>query len=284
MQKADVRKLTESQETLLIALWARATEAGHPEPILRDDRAVELFESIDYPFEKFVEGNTRYIGFCIRAAIFDRLVRRFLEEHPSGTVVEIGAGLDTRFDRLDNGTVRWFDLDLPDAMEVRRGLIEETPRRKFLGTSVVEPEWLDELADVDPSEVLFIAEGVLYFVPGEEVSALFTRLADRFPGAKVLFDCMSPLYLMANNIVHPLDGVKLLWSVGRRRDIERWDPRLEIEEFIGFGDAPYYDRNMLDRLSWYQRLGRRFYPPARNMFRICQVHLAEEATWRRKPR
>ena len=276
MQKVDVGKLTQSQETLLIALWARATEARHPTPILKDEKAVELLESIDYRFKKFVEANTPYIGFCIRAAICDRFVRKFLEDHPSGTVVEIGAGLDTRFDRLDNGTVRWFDLDLPDAMQVRERLIPQTPRRTFLGTSVTEPEWVRTVAETEPSDILFVAEGVLYFVDPQEVAALFTRLADHFPGATFLFDCMSPLYRLANNLTHPLD-VKLLWAISRRSELERLDPRVKLEEYIGFGDPPHYDKNMMARFPWYQRLGRRFFPSARHMFKICQVKLTGDS-------
>jgi O-methyltransferase involved in polyketide biosynthesis len=38
------------------------------------------------------------------AAILDGWVRRFIAQHPTATVVELGTGLNTRFDRLDNGT------------------------------------------------------------------------------------------------------------------------------------------------------------------------------------
>jgi hypothetical protein len=34
-------------------------------------------------------------------------VRRFLVEHPEGTVVALGEGLETQFWRVDNGLVRW---------------------------------------------------------------------------------------------------------------------------------------------------------------------------------
>ncbi|MEG3847795.1 hypothetical protein QT971_12285 [Microcoleus sp. herbarium19] len=38
----------------------------------------------------------------------------------SGIIVEIGCGLNTRFERVDNGQVRWFDLDMPDSIAVRK--------------------------------------------------------------------------------------------------------------------------------------------------------------------
>jgi O-methyltransferase involved in polyketide biosynthesis len=44
--------------------------------------------------------------------------------------VHIGCGLDTRFDRVDNGQVVWYDLDLPLVIGLRRKLIPETSLRR----------------------------------------------------------------------------------------------------------------------------------------------------------
>ena len=49
-----------------------------------------------------------------RTILLDQMVGAFLEEHPDATVVNIACGLDTRVYRLDNGQVRWYNLDLPD--------------------------------------------------------------------------------------------------------------------------------------------------------------------------
>lgn len=50
----------------------------------------------------------------LRTVILDTWVRDFLAGHPAGTVVDIGTGLNSRFERVDNGQVHWIDLDLPD--------------------------------------------------------------------------------------------------------------------------------------------------------------------------
>lgn len=36
----------------------------------------------------------------------------------------LGCGLDTTFERVDNGLLQWYDLDLPDAVELRKGTFE----------------------------------------------------------------------------------------------------------------------------------------------------------------
>jgi O-methyltransferase involved in polyketide biosynthesis len=32
----------------------------------------------------------------------------------------MGCGLDNRFERVDNGKIRWFDVDLPGSIAVRK--------------------------------------------------------------------------------------------------------------------------------------------------------------------
>ena len=71
------------------------------------------------------------MAWIMRSLCIDETVRIFLEKYPQGTIVNIGCGLDTTFDRIDNGTVRWYDLDLPDVIELRRQFIGETERRSY---------------------------------------------------------------------------------------------------------------------------------------------------------
>ena len=101
------------QETLLIPLWARAAELQQPDPIICNSKSAEILEAIDYDFDKFATAKNSQIGNCLRGLILGNWVRTYLKEYPQGLIVEIGAGLNTRFERVDNGKVRWFDLDLP---------------------------------------------------------------------------------------------------------------------------------------------------------------------------
>ena len=273
MSRIDVGQLSSAQESLLIPLWARAAEASHSAPIIRDEKAVELVEAIDYPFERFANAGVDSVGFCLRGTIIDRLVQRFLESSPTATVVEIGAGLDTRFDRLDNRQASWIEVDLPEAMGIRKKLFQETDRRCMIGASALENEWLDSISESGPTSIMFVAEGMLYFLPPEQVRRLFLRLADRFPGSRFVFDSQSPLFLRFNNFKQPVAGAKMLWALRRQKEIERWDPRYVVEESIGFGDPRYYQQSHLRRLPLLQRAAQRLWPPSRHMFRISQVRL-----------
>ena len=96
--KAD--KLSGVPETMLITLWAKATETNRPDALLRDPKAVEIMNRIDYDFTKFRGGTMSQVGCCIRADLIDREAKKFLEAHPDAVVIQLGAGIDARYDRL----------------------------------------------------------------------------------------------------------------------------------------------------------------------------------------
>ncbi|KLO29073.1 methyltransferase [Mycolicibacter heraklionensis] len=177
--------LGEVQETLLIPLYGRARDNAKRHPILHDARAAELVDDLDYDFARFRGGSLP--GSVLRTAIFDVWVRQFLRDHPSGTVVEIGTGLNTRFERVDNGRLRWFDLDLPDTIELRRRYFADTERRTMLAGSVLETDWFDAVAAA-PAPYLFVAEAVLLYFPEDQARGAIRNLAARFPGSHLVVD------------------------------------------------------------------------------------------------
>ena len=272
--KLSVDRLIGAQETLLIPLWARAVESSRPNPILEDPKAVEIVASLDYDFSRFGAGGAS-VGCCLRARIIDGWIRKFLDEHPQGPVVEIGAGLDTRFERLDNGQVRWFDLDLPGAMEVRRRFFQETPRRSFFSGSVLEPDWIGPVAQAAHGPIALTAEGVLYYLSEAQVKQLFSTLADRFPGCLLAFDTYSPAALRYSNrcdLVGRTSG-RLVWAIARPESIEAWDRRYKLVESIAPWDSPQHGLPHRDRLPLLLRILHRMFRSARRGYWLNLVRL-----------
>ena len=174
------------QETLFIPLAARARETRKTRAVLRDPKAVELAESIEFDAGKYGRGASALVV-ILRTAIFDVWVRSFVAAHPDGTVVEIGTGLNTRFERAGNGTIHWIDMDLPDTIELRRKFFTDTERRQMIAASVTDEDWLETVADL-PGPYFFISEGVLAYLTEQQVTRAVTRIAQCFPGAYLAFD------------------------------------------------------------------------------------------------
>lgn len=181
-------RLDDVPETLLWTLHQRATEAARPDAVIRDPVAVDLVARIDFPFaERFGTGGLGQWQ-ALRARAFDGQVRRFLAASPGATVVALGEGLETGFWRVDEGTVRWLGVDLPQAIALRSRLLPPSDRRRDVACSATDPAWMDR---VDPARpVLITAQGLLMYLEPAEVHGLLAAAAARFPGAPFVFDAV----------------------------------------------------------------------------------------------
>jgi len=129
------------EETLLVPLWGRAKFSRENPSLLNDTKAIELVEQLDYDFSRF-EKNLGVLGNLMLAAIakhIDDKTREYIVEHPKASVIDLGAGLDTTYYRVDNGSIHWYDLDLPAVIDLRRRLIPETARSTCIAKSLLDP-------------------------------------------------------------------------------------------------------------------------------------------------
>jgi O-methyltransferase involved in polyketide biosynthesis len=275
MSKSRKVDLGAVQETLLIPLWARAFETRRAEPLLRDAKAAELVTAIDYDFGKFAKGKASQVGCCLRASVIDGWVRKFLARHPRGMIVEIGVGLDTRFERAGSSESQWFELDLPDVIELRSRFFQETPRRRFIRQSVLSTDWIAEV-EAASQPVMFVAEGVVMYFEEEQVKGLFSMLADHFPGSALAFDALSPLMVRMQKRHDTISQTSAVfrWGIEDVVEIEGWDSRCTIEESVRFHDlAKRHIRRfpLKMRASWF------FWPAMRRGYGIHLARLGSPA-------
>lgn len=184
-------KLGPVQETLLIPLYGRALETRRKNGLLRDEKATAITDVLNYDFSKWRKTSSP-LGACLRTVMFDEYVQAFLVQHPTGTIVEIGCGLNTRFERIDNGHATWFELDLPDSMALRRQFFDDEPRRTMLDASVLDMEWMTQVAATG-GPWCFVSEAVLIYLDEQEVETVIRNLAARFSGSWLVMDTASQL-------------------------------------------------------------------------------------------
>ena len=182
------------EETMLGPLWARATYSKLYPELLDDQQAIQIVEKIDYDFTEIAKylGEWRSLGLLVRARSFDKAIEEFIIHHPNASVINIGCGLDTTFSRVDNGTLKWYNLDLPDAIAYRNQFIPENSRTKNISKSVFDYSWVDE-GDIKIEDgAIFFAGGFVYYFEEEEICELITFLAEKFPGGEFIFDEEEP--------------------------------------------------------------------------------------------
>lgn len=178
-------------ETMLMPLWNRAADAAGPDPLLIDPMATELVRRIDYDFRaRFGKPS---ITHAIRARFSDELIREFLARRPAAQVVALGEGLETQFWRVDNGSVEWISVDLPEAIEVRRRLLPPHPRNILIEGSALDLAWRRVISTRAP--VFVIAAGLLMYFERTQVVSLLRQLAEHCDGGELFFDTIPPLVL-----------------------------------------------------------------------------------------
>lgn len=215
--------------TLLATLYLRAWESRQERHILGDHYAAAALDRIDYDFSSFKrklqpQGNQYLVA--LRARQLDEWSINFLALHPDATVLQLGCGLDSRMLRLaPPAPARWFDVDIPKVIDVRRQLYPERDGYQTIGSSVTDPDWLDQVPADRP--VLVVAEGLLMYLKEDEVRDLLQRLTDRFDSGQLIFDGIAPWLVRLSKIGH--------WGVGDGHQLEKWNPRLHLVEQVSFG-------------------------------------------------
>jgi len=244
-------------ETLLMTLYIRAMESQRPDALIKDEKAVALVTQMSYDFDRIRQikmDEDDKVTVILRNREFDRYVRDFLARHPEAVVVHIGCGFDSRFERVDNGRVEWYDLDLPDVIELRRKLIgDEGKRYHLLGCSAFDSAWLDTVSAHRQRPFLFLAEGVLMYFEEAQVKSLVLMLRDHFPGAELVIDAFSPFLVRANNLRLSITkfGARYHWGLKRGQELERWGDSIRLLDEWGYFDRP---EPRLDHIRWMRHI------------------------------
>jgi O-methyltransferase involved in polyketide biosynthesis len=195
--------------------------------------------------------------------MFDLWVEEFLAHHPKTCVLHLGCGLDSRVYRVNpSPDVLWFDVDYPEIIELRQRLFPERAGYQMIGSSVTETGWLEQVPADRPT--LIGAEGLMYYLRGEEVQALVKHMVDRFPSGQIMFDAISRLYLkmQKTNVGISATGARMWWGINDPHELEQWDPRIKLITNLSVMDKDFPNikkmsggmRAMLRSLAWIPAL------------------------------
>ena len=230
-------KLEGVAETLLTTLYVRAKDAAAPKSVLHDTKSAEIAAMLDYDFAQFKHAWASYYGVLARAKTIDAQIRKFLAAHPGSVVVSVGSGLDTRFSRVDDGSVLWYDLDFPEVIAWRKQLFEGNPRVHCIAKSALDPSWTQDV-ETDGRPLLIVSEGVLMYLDESDVQRFLHILTDGFAAFTAYFDLIST-YTQKQSKRH--DMIKNMnapfrWGVKDGSEVVRLEPRLRQIGLINFTD------------------------------------------------
>jgi O-methyltransferase involved in polyketide biosynthesis len=211
--------LKNEMETLIIPLYGKAkmSEIG----VFKDSYAEEAIDKLDYNYSRLKIQNKTQVMLAMRAAIIDGFTKDFISENPNCLVLHLGCGLDARFMRLGIQIEKWYDLDFPEVIDIKRQLYSETENYKYISSSVTDLRWIDGI-EVIENKVLVIAEGLFMYLSESEIKALFRVLKSKFKSYTIIFDAYSKLTAKSSKN-HPSlkkTGATIKWGVDNPWEIE----------------------------------------------------------------
>jgi O-methyltransferase involved in polyketide biosynthesis len=258
--------------TSLITLYCHAIDTRSDNPILADAKSVEIAAALDRMLARSEEPLARtlvsrtldksiVIHIAIRAKKYDEYVRDFLSRYPDGVVVNIGCGLDSRFLRIDNGRVVFWDLDLPEIIAIKKDFFTENDRYHLVASSVLDYGWMAQVRR-HKGPFLFMAEGVFMYLDGEDVRSLVLELKKTFPGSELVCEVENSFWLgpLTKKMVsyklqrqfHLGKGALFRSGIRDSREMEQWDSGIRFLDDWSYFDS---DEQKLGLLRLFRHIG-----------------------------
>lgn len=214
-------KLSGVPETMLQTLYARAAYSKKENHKFYDEKSIEIVSAMNYDFSNAKKDTAMSSGVIARTILLDRLVGDFIQENPHGTVINIACGLDTRFYRLDNGKVRWYNIDLPETIEVRGMFLEERERVTMHGISAMDESWA-KVIEPTKEPILVVIEGLTMYLTEGDVKQILTIIDKHFQNVQVIMETMNPFvvkHIKEKSIES--SKAKFTWGLKSGRELEK---------------------------------------------------------------
>jgi O-methyltransferase involved in polyketide biosynthesis len=231
---------TPLEDSLFLTLYARALDHRRDHPILGDKMSDQIVRTVDYDYDNLDVDTNLILSVALRAKKLDQVASDFIARHPDAVGLELGAGLDSRFERLaPPSTVDWYDVDFPAVADARKGLIPEHPNVHVIGADVTDPDWLDAVPSDRPA--IIVADGLMGFLTQDELVSLWNRLVSHFPSGEIVLNSYTRFAIW---IAHHARGTKSVTDLVKfpgmddAREPEGWNPKLRLVREIMLSREP----------------------------------------------
>ncbi len=224
-------------ETMLQTLYARAKESEKENHHIYDEKAVEIVEQLAYDFSNADKDKAMSYGVVSRTIVLDKMVGEFLDKNPGTIVVNIACGMDTRCYRMQGKYLRWYNIDLPETIDIRKRFLEENGPIYQIEKSAMDESYTDEI-EYNGEPVLVIIEGLTMYLSERDVKQIFDIIDRTFKKVSVFVETMSPF--MVNHIKEKsIEGsmAKFTWGVKNGIELNKVIPRFSSRKDVSLTEG-----------------------------------------------
>ncbi len=226
-------KLKGVEETMLIPLVIKANETMRKNARIKDNKAVEIVKQLNINTDKY-DKFMSHEGVVARTILFDSTMKYYINKYPNAVCISIGCGFDNRFERVDNGKILWYDLDLPDVIEARKIFFGKKERVKMITGSAFEKKWTDEVENRENTIILI--EGMLMYLTETQVKELLSIIKGSFKNVIIIAELMPKITAQGSKYHDTVKNTSAVfkWGVKCGKDVEKLCEGLKLVSETSF--------------------------------------------------
>lgn len=234
-------------KTLYIPLYGKAF-VSKKGILLQDTKAEAIWEQEGFALKG--KSKSKWLAYYMgmRAAVFDRWLKKRMSVDGEAIILHIGCGLDSRILRVGTGDHPWYDVDFPDVIKERKKYYEETAVYHMISGDARETEWIRDLPA--GKSAIVILEGISMYLQPRELERLLQTLQEHFVGVKVLMDCYTEFAAKASKYKNPIRDVGVTEVVG----MERPQELAEKTGLTYIGERSMTPKRLIEELKGMERL------------------------------
>ena len=219
-------------ETMIQTLYARAKESMKSNAKIKDDMAAEIVSQLDYDFSNADKDSAMSSGVIARTIVLDEMVGKYLTKHPKTVVVNIACGMDTRCYRMKGKYLRWYNVDLPETMEVRERFLTEDGPIYQIAKSAMDASYIDDIT-YEGEDVLVVIEGLSMYLKEADIRQILAIIDQAFPKAMVLIEVMSP-FVVKHVKEKSIEGsnAQFTWGIKNGKLLEQMVPSFAYKKEV----------------------------------------------------
>lgn len=174
------------EDTLYIPLAGRIYASKNFPDFFYDEKALSLEPLL--PAENIEKNSSEYsyMASVCRQQTIDKKIIRFLEKSYKANVVFLGAGLETAYHRIGNQTANFYQVDLPEVIEIRKKVLGQGCNEKLISGDMFRLHWIQEIDTTLPT--LISAAGVYQYFHESEIIEMIQSTKAKIPYGELVFD------------------------------------------------------------------------------------------------
>lgn len=210
-------KLYDVSKTLFMPLYGKA-ETSKRNIFLKDIKAEEIVNDIDFDFKSLKQSKWLSLYMSVRSLLIDELCNEYLKNHKDVTVIHLGCGLDSRYMRINQKYIGWYDIDYENVINIRKNYYNENATYQMISSSVSDLSWINNIDN--HQNILIIMEGLTMYLDEDEIKKIINVIDDKFSNVHLIFDAYTKKAVKYSKYKNPVNkfGAKIKYGIDNKNE------------------------------------------------------------------